>query len=213
MIGDVDRSLAGWLGGFLPPHTPIRFDQPDPAWLAPPPEKSFVGAWLRDIRRDDRGRGSGWTEVRDAQGRVVGRQPGVQRYQLSYVVTAWAGDDGRDDDGAGRLPGSRVLAEHELLGSVLKACSTADSLPAECLSGDLAEAGIPVAVHCAPEGLGAATDHLWAGWNIAPRAYLDLVLVAPLVPPMDTDQAPLTKEIVVDLDHHDPKRPSPSRSW
>lgn len=149
----------------------------------------------------------------EAQGRVVGRQPGVQRYRLSYVVTAWAGDDVRDDDGVGCGPGSRVLAEHELLGSVLRACSTADSLPAECLAGELGEANIPVAVHCAPEGLGSASSHLWAGWNVAPRAYLDLVLVVPLVPPMDTDLAPLTQEIVVDLDQHGPKRPSPSRSW
>lgn len=212
MIGDVDRSLAGWLRGFLPPHTRVRFDQPDPAWLAPPPGESFVGVCLHDVRRDDRGRASGWTEVRDAQGRVVARQPAVQHYQLSYLVTAWAADDVREDGGAEYGPGSRVLVEHEVLGAVLKACSTADSLPAEYLAGDLGEANVPIAVQCAQEGLGAATSHLWAGWNIAPRAYLDLVVVAPLVPPMDADLAPPAKEIVLGTERFDASRPSPSRS-
>jgi len=99
------------------------------------------------------------------------------------------------------------MAEHELLGFVLDACSRHGSLPADCLEGALAEGGMETVLECAPAG-SPTTTALWAGLGLAPRAHFELVLVAPTRPPALTDLAPPAREIVLNAAQEPPARPA-----
>ncbi len=197
VLRDADQSLASWLGRLLPPGIGLRFEPPDPAWQTRPPEPLFVDAFLHSIRQDARGRQSGWADQRDADGRVIGRQPAAQYYRLSYLITVWAAGGG----GAAE----RVVAEHEVLGLLLNACAHQTVLPADCLVGTLADSGLATVLECAPEdsaagagvGAGAGIAALWTGLGIAPHAHLELVLIAPARPPVLTELAPPVREIVL----------------
>jgi hypothetical protein len=191
VLRDADRSLAGWLGRVLPPGIGLRFEAPDPQWAQRPPEPLFVDAFLHGVRQDARGRRSGWSDLRDADGRIVGRQPAAQYFRLSYLVTAWA--SGQDTDGGA---GDRALAEHEVLGFVLDACGQHGVLPDDCLEGALAASGLQTVLECAPED-SAVAGALWSGLGIGPRACLELVLVAPARPPALTELAPPARELVL----------------
>lgn len=187
VLRDADRSLANWLGQELPSGVGLRFEPPAPQWVAKPPEPLFINAFLLSIRQDARGAQSGWSELRDGDGRVVGRQPTTRYFRLTYLITAWASGPA----------GDAVMAEHEVLGFVLGACARHGCLPGDCLEGVLAESGAETAFECAPADSPAAAGALWAGLGLAPRAHLELVLVAPAKPAVLTDLAPPAREIVL----------------
>lgn len=188
VLPDADQSLANLLRRLLPDGTGIRFEAPDPRWATRLPEPRFVDVFLHSVRQSARGKESGWSEIRDAQGRVVGRRPAAQYYQLAYLATAWAEADAAPD---------RVAAEHELLGLVLSGCAHLGVLPDDCVTGALAEAGLKTVLECSPADSHAAGPPPWSGLGVTPRAWLDLVLVAPSRPPMLADIAPPAREIVL----------------
>lgn len=191
VLRDADRSLANWLGRLLPPGVGVRFETPEPQWTARPPEPLFVDAFLHSIGQDARGGQSGWSDLRDADGRVVGRRQAARFFRLSYLITAWAARRSADGDADGR-----VIAEHDVLGLVLNACAHHGVLPSDCLEGALTESGLQTVLEC-EAGSPITANGLWAGLGIVPRAHLDLTLVAPAVPPVLTDIAPPAREIVV----------------
>lgn len=192
VVRDADRSLANWLGRSLPPGAGLRFEAPASHWLIKPPEPLFVNAFLYQISQDTHGRQSGWSELRDSEGRVVGRQPAAQYFRLAYLITAWAsGQSGASSDA------ERVLAEHELLGFVLDACAQHGVLPDDCVEGALAESGAKTVLEFPSADSSLAISGTWAGLGIAPRAHVELVLVAPARPPVLTDLAPPAREIVL----------------
>lgn len=217
MLTDADRMLANWLGSLLPQGTGVRFEPPDARWAAEPPGgTACVSAFLHDIRREDQSPRSGWIDVRDADGRVVGRQPPLQHMRLSYLLTAWSPTpDG--DDGAGAAG-----AEHELLGVLLAACSAYEAVPSEYATGVLASCGEPTLVRCAPPD-GVGVEYLWGGLGIRPRTHVPLVLLAPLLPPAISSVAPPVRELVLDMTHPSvgagpaaralPAAPPGSRRW
>jgi len=92
VLHDADASLACWLARVLPAGTKVRFDAPDPGWVAQPPDPPFVDVFLYDVREDDKASQAGWSEDRDADGRVTRRQQPPRRYKLRYLLTAWAAD-------------------------------------------------------------------------------------------------------------------------
>jgi len=194
MLRDADLSLANWLKQVLPPGTGVRFDAPRADWERRKSGSAFVSVFLRDVHRDaqDLPR-SGWSDARDQNGRIVGRQPAPRYYRLSFLVTAWAeaGGDGSDETSR------RTLEEHELLGLLVDACTAAEAIPDDQLTGALAEAGIPTFVRCAADDTGRSAQGLWSGFGIAPHAHLELELVAPVVPAMVTELAPPARQIVV----------------
>ncbi|HWF80329.1 MAG TPA: Pvc16 family protein [Streptosporangiaceae bacterium] len=196
MLRDADRSLANWLGQALPPGVGLRFEPPAPHWVAKPPEPLFVDAFLHSVKQDSRGGQSGWSELRDSDGRLVGRQPTTRYFRLTYLITAWATGQG-DGAGSQRADYERVLAEHEVLGFVLDACVRHGSLPSDCLEGTLAESGTQTLLECAPADSPTSASALWAGLSLAPRAHIELVLVTPTRPPVLTDLAPPAREIVL----------------
>ena len=199
MLRDADLSLANWFERMLPPGTGVRFDAPRPDWQQPGRGSGagFLSVFLCEVGRDSRDLPpSGWSEVRNGDGSLVGRQAATRYYQLGYLVTAWAGAAGADRDAS-----SRTIEEHELLGLLVDGCTNTDSLADDDLTGTLAEAGIPTFVRCAVHDPGSsAAQGLWSGFGIAPRAHLLLEVVAPVVPPPVTDLAPPAREIVLDAD-------------
>jgi hypothetical protein len=200
VLPDADRSLANWLRRLLPAGTGIRFEAPDPQWATRLPEPRFVDVFLHGIRQDDRGQESGWSDVRDTQGRVVGRRPAAQYYQLAYLATAWAGTGTAAD---------RVEAEHELLGVMLNGCAHQGVMPDDCLEGILAECGLKTVLECSPADSRSLAGTIWSGLGIAPRACLDLVVIAPSRPPVLADIAPPAREIVLNAaELNPPARPS-----
>jgi len=192
MLRDADLSLANWLKQVLPPSTGVSFDAPRADWERRKSGSAFVSAFLREVHRDpqDLPR-SGWSDTRDQDGRLVGRQPTPRYYRLSFLVTAWA-EAGGDDETS-----RRTLEEHELLGLLIDACTATEAIPDDQLTGALAEAGIPTFVRCAGEDAGRSAQGLWSGFGIAPHAHLELELVAPVVPAMVTELAPPARQIVV----------------
>lgn len=197
MLRDADLSLANWFEGMLPAGTGVRFDAPRADWQQRGRGSggAFLSVFLCEISRDGRDLPpSGWSEVRNGEGRLVGRQAAPRYYRLAYLVTAWAAaaDAGHDASRG-------TIEEHELLGALVDACTNTDILEDEHLNGSLAEAGLPSFVRCAIHDP-SATQGLWSGFGIAPRAYLVLELVAPVVPAPVTDLAPPARQIVLDAE-------------
>lgn len=194
-LRDADLSLANWLKRVLPPGTGVRFDAPRAEWErhGSGSGSTFVSVFLSTVRRDDKHLPlSGWLEARDQGGRLVGMQSPPRHYQLTYLITAWAGAAGNDDEMS-----RRALEEHELLGLLIEACAHTETIADDDLTGTLAEAGIPSLVRCVGEDAGHSAQGPWSGFGIAPRAHLELELVVPVVPAVMTELAAPAQEIVV----------------
>jgi len=174
VLEDVDASLVALLGGRLPEGTTVSLEPPRRAWARRPPEGALVNAYLYDVREDVDGRKADWDDIRDERGRVVGRQPPPRRYELSYLVSAWAGD---------------VATEHGLLGTVLALPGTGEVLPGEYRRGMLAETDLPVLLSVSRPAPPSNPGTLWAALGLAPRLAVDLAISAPLVPALVTDLA------------------------
>lgn len=220
VLHDADASLACWLARVLPAGTKVRFDAPNPGWTGRPPDPPFVDAFLYDVREDVQENQAGWSDVRDAGGRVTERQAPPRRYKVRYLLTAWIADSAAEKSvgekavsvtarpgdtmtpprGPGTAtPGGPGMAEHELLGTLLSACATTDVLPAGCLCGALAAAGLPTLLRCAPADGQTDPARLWAGFGLPYRAFLELLLIVPVLPRPDTDLAPPAREIAVGM--------------
>lgn len=169
MISDVDLSVRAWLGHYLPADVPVVFDPPDRCAQL---EGDRVSAYLLEVEEDPTGVSATWDEFRDADGQLVGRRAPSRRYRFDYLLTAWADD---------------VEREHRLLGDLLVGCAGCLSVPAQFLSGALAQ---PVLVRSAPRREGVL--------RAAPaRTGLHLQLLVPLVPETMTDLAPPPREVSV----------------
>jgi hypothetical protein len=180
VLEDVDGSLAALLAQALPEGTTVTFAAPTRDWLDSPPGKQVVSAFLYDIREDAVGRGADWDEVRDERGRVVGRQPPPRRYELSYLVTAWAGD---------------VDLEHRLLSDVLRLVFRGEIIPDDCRVGSLTQTGLPVMLRVVRSDPPHSPSQVWADLGLPPRLVVDLAVTAPLVPELVTELAPPAEDM------------------
>ena len=194
VIHDVDRSLASWLARCLPTGVAVRLRSPQPDWLTERPEPLLVNAFLYDIREDTRLLASDATPLRDTDGHATARRAPVRRYRLRYLLTAWADDD---------------LAEHELLGAVLRGAVSLLTIPPDCLVGSLAAAGELVPMRCAPVGEQPVGAQLCTHLGLPPRTTLDLVVTAPLVPELVTDLAPAPSGVDLNTNRPGSLRRSP----
>jgi len=175
VLDDVDASLAAMLTRHLPEGTTVSFEAPCLAWVDAPPGKQVVNAFLYNLREEPDGRAADWEDVRDERGRVLGRQPPARRYELSYLVTAWAGD---------------AALEHRLLSDVLRMAFAGEALPADCRVGSLAETGRPVLLRVVRQDPPHPPARVWADLGLPPRLVVDVAVSAPLVPPLVTELAP-----------------------
>jgi Pvc16 N-terminal domain len=180
VLNDVDQSLRSLIEAVVANtaagdgQASVAFAPPTPDW-ADAQNGPVVNLFLYDIREDLDGQSSDEVDIRDDDGKVIGRLPPPRKYQLSYLASAWCGD---------------AEAEHELLGAILATVPDDPGIPAEHLTGRLADQGLPVRIKVATPVAGANTWDLWSALGTPPRTAVDIVVTAPLVPGLRTDLAP-----------------------
>jgi Pvc16 N-terminal domain len=172
MIEDADAALEALVRTVIPvTEAAIDFGAPSQEWassLAQP----CVNLFLHQLDEERSGRGADVEDVRDEAGRVVARRAPVRRYRLSYLVSAWP-------LGCARAPS----VEHALLDRFVRLIANNDALPRSILSGSFFEEEARVDLELAEASEQRVRPHeLWSALGVPPRACLDLVVSAPLVP-------------------------------
>jgi len=115
------------------------------------------------MRRRERGV---LNEYNEDETRIVGRHLPPRHFKLSYLVTAWT---------------QRPEDEHRLLSALLAAFIRYDAMPADLLSGPLAELGLPVPLTVGlppPEDRGFAD--VWSALGGELKPSIDVVVSAPI---------------------------------
>jgi hypothetical protein len=166
--------------------TTVNFETPTEEW-AKAAKRPVVSCFLHRVVEDIGRRAADWSDERNAEGRVGGRQPPVRHYQLHYQVSAWA---------------KSVEDEHRLLGRVMEGCLVGEIVAAEHLTGVfdgevqplLIRLGVPL-----PDS-GPQPHDVWSSLAMPLRASLELTLVAPLRPALSTDIAPPAEELTMEME-------------
>jgi hypothetical protein len=192
VLHEIDTALRALLRTALPEDTAVRFDPPDPDGATP-----ALNLFLHDVREDLSARAANWAEQRNAAGRLVGRQPPARRYHVGYLVTAWSTD---------------TEAEHALLGTALATLALHETLPEEHLVGSLREAEFAIVLAVGHPDFAATPLEMWTALGIPPRAALDLVVTATLLPALVTDLAEAAASLDLGLANEVPPPPEPDPS-
>lgn len=182
MIHETDEALRSYLAATLPggAKRAISFEPPTAEWLAKV-KGVTLNLFLYDVAENLEARAGDWIDVRDPAGNVIGLQPPVRRYDLTYVASAWGGT---------------VAEQHELLGDLLRCMPAYDDIPDGHLTGRLAEQGIAVRLRVGSlEGI----PDLWSALGQMPVAALALRVTMPVLPELLTDVAPATGAIDLGL--------------
>lgn len=173
MIHDVDESLRAFLSRCLPDGTRLEFTRPR---VDQPAESVLLNGFLYDIREDVSSLAAYSDDIRAIDGTVSARRMPVRRYRLRYLLTAWTAE-------------GAAVSEHQLLGAVLVGCVEHQTLPDDCLAGSLADTGHLVTLRCAPSDDEPVGVDPWVRLGLPPRTTLDLIVIAPLIPPSHGDVA------------------------
>lgn len=193
MIHEVDEGLRRLLAesGLEASGVEVVFDAPTRDW-ASRRSAPTVCVFLYDIREDTGRRGSGAGEVYDTAGNVVARRAPPRWFELTYLVTAWAG---------------RPQDEHRLLSQVLARLVASDTLPGRLLDGTLAELGLTVSLETAGTGadVPAAAD-VWSALGGELKASLGVRVRAPLAGVSTAAAPPVTEGLVVRSTRRDARR-------
>lgn len=144
----------------------VVFDAPTRDWASRRTTPT-VDVYLYDIREDMRRRERGvLNEYNEDETRIIGRHLPPRHFKLSYLVTAWT---------------QRPEDEHRLLSALLAAFIRYDAMPADMLSGPLAELGLPVPLTVGlppPEDRGFAD--VWSALGGELKPSIDVVVSAPI---------------------------------
>jgi len=145
----------------------VAFDAPTRDWAARR-NAPTLDLYLYDIREDLEQREVMWQDIRgDASNSrlVTERRPPPRRFKLSYLVTAWT---------------QRPEDEHRLLSSLLACFLRHPTMPADTLSGVLADARQPILLNIAlPPPQDRSISDVWSALGGELKASLDLVVNAP----------------------------------
>jgi hypothetical protein len=143
----------------------IVFDAPTRDW-AGRRNAPTIDLYLYDIREDLRRRSRGIVNDYDQQAKVVGRHLPPRYFKLSYLVTAWT---------------QRPEDEHRLLSALLSCFLGFDALPADLLTGPLAELdeSIPMTVALPPPEDRAFAD-VWSALGGELKPSIDVVASVPI---------------------------------
>ena len=169
MIQDVDESLRALVkrDALNGSKADIAFDAPNKEWSSRR-NTPTVDLYLYDIREDVEQREVMWQDIRgDASNSrlVTERRPPPRRFKLSYLVTAWT---------------QRPEDEHRLLSSLLACFLRHPTMPADTLSGVLADARQPILLNIAlPPPQDRSISDVWSALGGELKASLDLVVNAP----------------------------------
>ncbi len=157
----------------------VLFDAPTKEWAARR-NSPTVDIYLYDIREDLKWRAYGSVDVRNHQGFIAARQGPPRYFKVSYLVTAWT---------------QRPEDEHRLLSAVLYCFLRFDALPADVLTGVLADQGVPVRSTIAqPPPEDRALSDTWSALGGELKPSLDLVVTAAVDARGLADVAPLVLE-------------------
>jgi hypothetical protein len=185
VVDDVDAALAALFAAPKAKDQKLAcaFDAPTPDWSARV-KSPTLNLFLVQINENVDARPGAWADVRGDNGQTIGRQPPLRRYDLRYLLSAW---------------GAGPQVEHRLLGAVLAIVPAYDTIPAELLSGSLAERELPVRLRIAQDDLGVSVTDVWSSLGQPVRASLTLVVTAPLLPAVVTELAPPAESIDIGL--------------
>ncbi len=163
MIHEVDNALESFLSGEVLQDSgvDVSFEAPTKDW-AQKRTSPIVNLYLYDIREDSNRRQVGIYETRNELGELLARTEPPRFFRLSYLITAYA---------------ARPLDEHRLLSAVLISILPHKVLPTEYLSGNIADANLPVMVEIgkAPVENRQISD-VWTAFGGELKASLDLVV-------------------------------------
>jgi hypothetical protein len=187
MIANVDEALRTLLRteALDGSDVGIVFDAPTKDWAARR-NSPTVNLYLYDIREDVRRRERGFSDERDADGKVLRRRPAPRHFKLSYLVTAWT---------------QRPEDEHRLLDELLRCLLKHEAFPDELVTGPLAETGlvVPITVGQPPPEDRAFAD-VWSALGGELKPSLDVVVIAPMATGIVYPAAPPASQgAVVDL--------------
>lgn len=167
MIHEVDSALRALIerDAVGTRDVEVVFDAPTREW-AGRRNAPTIDVYLYDIREDLRRRERGLLNEYDNDVRVIARHLPPRHFKLSYLVTAWT---------------QRPEDEHRLLSSLLSTFLRYDALPAELLSGPLAELERPVPITVAlPPPEDRAFADVWSALGGELKPSIDLVVSAPV---------------------------------
>jgi hypothetical protein len=165
VIPEVDHALRTLIEreAVDPNEVEVEFDAPTKDW-ASRRNAPTIDVYLYDIREDLRRRERGLLNEYDGN-RVTARHLPPRYFKLSYLVAAWT---------------QRPEDEHRLLASLMACFLRYDALPADVLTGSLADLKMPVPVTVAlppPEDRSFADVWTALGGELKPS--LDVVVTAP----------------------------------
>jgi hypothetical protein len=167
MIHEVDEVLRTLFRTDALAGSPVNvvFDAPTRDWAATV-NAPTINLYLYDIREDMRRRERGLYNEYDEQGSVISRRRPPRYFKLSYLITAWT---------------KRPEDEHRLLSSLLICLLRYEALPPEHLTGQLAEAVVPVPLSIAlPPPEDRSFADVWSALGGELKPSLDLVVSVPL---------------------------------
>jgi len=142
----------------------VVFDAPTKDW-AGRRNAPTIDVYLYDIREDLRRRERGLINEYDEGQRIAARHLPPRHFKLSYLVTAWT---------------QRPEDEHRLLSGLLSCFLRYDAIPADLLTGPLAELGAPVPITIAlPPPEDRSFADVWSALGGELKPSLDLVVCAP----------------------------------
>jgi len=167
MIQDVDESLRALVkrDALSGSKADVAFDAPNKDWSSRR-NTPTVDLYLYDIREDVEQREIMWEDVRGADGMIVERRPPPRRFKLSYLVTAWT---------------QRPEDEHRLLSGLLTCFLRNQTMPADVMTGSLADSRQPITLSIAlPPPQDRSISDVWSALGGELKPSLDLVVNAPI---------------------------------
>lgn len=181
MIHDVDEVLRALVrrDALSDAQVEIAFDAPNREWVARR-NAPTLDLYLYDIREDLQRREVAYEAIRNEQGIVTEHRPPARRFRLSYLVTAWT---------------QRPEDEHRILSAALACFIRNPVLPADLLTGALAEATVPSYLTVAlPPPQDRSLADVWSALGGELKPSLDLVVTAPLDASIKVEAAPAVLE-------------------
>jgi hypothetical protein len=199
MIHEVDDAIRRIVRDRILPGTDIdvTFDAPTKEWAA---RRSVptVNIFLYDIREDLKKRRQDLLNEYNDAGRIIARHAAPRHLRLSYLVTAWT---------------QRTEDEHRVLANLIAGLLPHSVLPAELLTGTLAELALPVTSTVAmPPAEDRSLADVWNALGNQLKPSLDLVISAPVPSGVSWPAGPPVEvglQLVTDGD--EPKFDRPSR--
>jgi hypothetical protein len=177
VIHEVDESLRSLLKREVlnGSDVEVAFDAPTREWSSRR-SSPIVDLFLYDIQEDLAQRQQGLVRERGPDGRVVRQRDPTRKLRLCYLVTAWT---------------QRPEDEHRLLASLLWCFLKYDSIPADALTGSLADGAVDVAMSVAvPSGENRRVTDLWTAIGGELRPALEVVATLPIQPGIVRPPAP-----------------------